>query len=107
YSVFYEYFKNYDLLITPTTAIPPFEQGIMFPKEINGKMVSPTAWMPFTFPFNFTGHPAATVPSGFTSDGLPIGMQIIGRRFDELTVLRAAKAFENLAPWQERRPPLK
>jgi len=60
--------------------------------------------MAFTFPFNMTGHPAASIPCGWTSDGLPIGMQIVGKRFDELTVLQVSKAFEELAPWQDKRP---
>jgi len=73
-------------------------------QPFNGINVSPTAWMAFTFPFNMTGHPAASIPSGWTSDGLPIGMQIVGKRFDELTVLQVSKAFEELAPWQDKRP---
>ncbi len=104
YETFYTYFKNYDILITPTTAIPPFELGIMYPPQINGKNVSPTAWMPFTFPFNFTGHPAASIPCGWTNEGLPIGMQIVGNRFNDLLVLQVSQAFEEIAPWQEKRP---
>jgi Asp-tRNA(Asn)/Glu-tRNA(Gln) amidotransferase A subunit family amidase len=60
----------------------------------------------FTYPFNLTGHPAATVPCGFTKDGLPIGLQIVGRRLGDATVLRAAAAYEAAAPWADRRPPL-
>jgi aspartyl-tRNA(Asn)/glutamyl-tRNA(Gln) amidotransferase subunit A len=56
-------------------------------------------------PFNMTGQPAATAPCGFTKDGLPIGLQIIGRRFDDQTVLRASAAFEAARPWAGRRPP--
>ncbi len=104
YEIFYKFFKNYDILITPTTAIPPFELGIMYPPKINGKNVSPTAWMPFTFPFNFTGHPAASIPCGWSSEGLPTGMQIVGNRFNELLVLQVSQAFEEIAPWQEKRP---
>jgi aspartyl-tRNA(Asn)/glutamyl-tRNA(Gln) amidotransferase subunit A len=63
-------------------------------------------WIPFTFPFNMTGQPAASVPCGFTADGLPIGLQIVGRRFDDAGVLRAAAAFERLQPWAERFPPM-
>ncbi len=104
YEAFYKFFKNYDILITPTIAIPPFELGIMFPPQINGKNVSPTAWMPFTFPFNFTGHPASSIPCGWTDEGLPIGMQIVGNRFNDLLVLQVSQAFEEIAPWQEKRP---
>ncbi|MFX1374524.1 MAG: amidase [Promethearchaeota archaeon] len=104
YEVFYEIFKNYDILITPTIAVPPFELGIMFPPKINEKNVSPTAWMPFSFPFNLTGHPAASIPCGWSSEGLPIGMQIVGNRFSDLLVLQVSKAFEEIAPWQDKKP---
>ncbi len=101
---FYQYFKKYDILLTPTTGLPAFELGISFPTKIDGKIVSPTAWMPFTAAFNLTGLPAASIPCGWSSEGLPIGMQIVGKRFDDLTVLQVSKAFEEIAPWQEKRP---
>ncbi len=104
FEIFHNYFKNYDVLITPTTAIPAFELGIMNPTKIGNKTASPLTWISFTYPFNMTGLPAASIPCGWTKDGLPIGMQIIGRRFDELTVLQVSKAFEEIAPWQEKRP---
>jgi aspartyl-tRNA(Asn)/glutamyl-tRNA(Gln) amidotransferase subunit A len=62
-------------------------------------------WSPFTYPFNLTGQPAATVPCGFTSNGLPVGLQIVGRPFDDVGVLRAARAFESAKPEHWRRPP--
>jgi len=62
-------------------------------------------WAGFSYPFNFTGQPAATVPAGFTAAGLPVGLQIVGRRFDDLTVLQASAAFETARPWAARRPP--
>jgi aspartyl-tRNA(Asn)/glutamyl-tRNA(Gln) amidotransferase subunit A len=104
YQKIYESFKNYDILITPTTAVPAFELGIPAPSTIEGKGVPPIGWQPFTFPFNFTGHPAASIPCGWSSEGTPIGMQIIGKRFQELLVLQISKAFENIAPWQHKRP---
>jgi len=58
----------------------------------------------FTRPFNLTGHPAASVPCGFTAEGLPMGLQIIGRPFDEATVLRVADAYQRLTDWHTRRP---
>jgi len=97
-------FKKYDLLISPSTAVPAFDLGIMYPPKIAGKGVSPVAWMSYTYPLNMTGHPAASIPCGWTKERLPIGMQIIGKRFDELTVLQAAKAFQNLKPWQAEKP---
>ncbi|MFX0072277.1 MAG: amidase family protein, partial [Candidatus Hermodarchaeota archaeon] len=104
YESFYPFFKKYDILITPTTAIPAFELGMMFPLKINGIGVSPTGWQPFTFPFNLTGFPAATIPCGWSRDGLPIGMQIVGNRFNDLLVLQVSKVFEEIAPWQDKRP---
>ena len=99
-------FEKYDLLLTPTIACPPFAIGLDNPTEIAGKSVPPYAWIPFTFPFNMTGQPAASVPCGFTKDGLPVGLQIVGRRFDDATVLRASAAFERVRPWARHRPPL-
>ena len=104
----YHYFKNFDLLITPTTPIAAFkpgwvEGGVVFPKA-GKKSLSATSWMKFTYPFNLTGLPAASIPCGWTNSGLPIGMQIVGRRYDEKTVLQVSKAFEEIAPWQDKRP---
>jgi aspartyl-tRNA(Asn)/glutamyl-tRNA(Gln) amidotransferase subunit A len=100
------FFEKYDLLLTPTIACPPFAVGLDNPTEIAGKQVEPYAWIPFTYPFNMTGQPAASVPCGFTKDGLPIGLQIVGRRFDDTTVLRASAAFERARPWAQHRPVL-
>jgi aspartyl-tRNA(Asn)/glutamyl-tRNA(Gln) amidotransferase subunit A len=97
-------FATYDLLLTPTVACPPFAIGLDNATEVAGKPVDRYAWTPFTWPFNLTGQPAATVPAGFTRDGLPIGLQIVGRRYDDATVLRAAAAFERARPWARHRP---
>jgi len=104
YEVMVQYFKNYDILITPTTACPAFDSGIMFPTRIDGKAVRPLGAIPYTTPFNFSGHPAASIPCGWSKEGLPIGMQIVGKRFDEITVLQVSKAFEEIAPWQDKKP---
>jgi len=106
--VMYQYFKDFDVLITPTTPIPAFkpgwlESGTSFP-TIGKKALSTISWMAYTFPFNMTGLPAASIPSGWTKSGLPIGMQIVGKRFDEKTVLQVSKAFEEVSPWQDKRP---
>jgi aspartyl-tRNA(Asn)/glutamyl-tRNA(Gln) amidotransferase subunit A len=108
YEVMYQYFKNYDILITPTLPCPAFkpkwlESGTVFP-IIGKKALNITSWMTFTYPFNMSGLPAASIPSGWTNSGLPIGMQIVGRRYDEKTVLQVSKAFEEIAPWQDKRP---
>jgi len=102
--VMYQFFKNYDILITPTTAIPAFELGSVGPSKIAGKAISHSGWYPFTYPFNLTALPAASIPCGWSSENLPIGMQIIGKRFDEKTVLQVSKAFEEIAPWQDIKP---
>ncbi len=97
-------FEQYDLLLTPTIACPPFPVGLDNPPEVAGRAVPSYGWIPFTYPFNMTGHPAASVPCGFTGNGLPVGLQIVGRRHDDAAVLRAAAAFERTRPWRERRP---
>ncbi len=102
----YQYFKNYDLLLTPVTGIPALKLEERSPAKIRGKSVNPAEWFSFLTPFNLTGHPAASIPCGWTKDGLPVGLQIIGRRLDEATVLQASKAFEDLKPWQKKRPHL-
>jgi len=100
-----KFFEQYDLLLTPTVAVLPFPIGISFPAEIAGRPVdSVLAWMPFTFPFSLTGQPAISVPCGWTTEGLPVGFQIVGRRFADTTVLRAAAAFEAACPWAHRQP---
>jgi aspartyl-tRNA(Asn)/glutamyl-tRNA(Gln) amidotransferase subunit A len=99
-------FEKYDLLLTPTTPCPAFPVGLDHPAEIAGKPITGYGWVPFTYPFNVTGQPACSVPAGFTKTRLPVGLQIVGRRFDDATVLRAAAAFERARPWAAERPPL-
>jgi aspartyl-tRNA(Asn)/glutamyl-tRNA(Gln) amidotransferase subunit A len=100
-----DFFQRYDLLLTPTLAVPAFPIG-QEPQVIDGRRVLPFGWSPFTPSFNLSGQPAANVPCGWSADGLPVGLQIVGRPFDEATVLRAAAAFEAAQPWQGRYPPL-
>jgi aspartyl-tRNA(Asn)/glutamyl-tRNA(Gln) amidotransferase subunit A len=99
-------FATYDVLLCPTVAVPPFEVGIEGPTQIAGRALDRRTWIAMTPLFNLTGQPAATVPCGFTTEGLPIGLQIVGRRFDEATVLRASAAFEAIRPWAQKRPPV-
>jgi len=96
--------RQYDFLLTPTVAIPPFALLSQGPEMIAGRPVRPMEWIPFTFPANMCGMPAASVPAGWTSRGLPVGMQIIGPRFGDTTVLKAAAAFERARPWRDRWP---
>lgn len=93
------FFQTYDLLLTPTLALPPPPLDVADPADF-------LRWLPFTLAFNLTGQPAASVPAGWTDDGLPVGLQIVGRTYDEATVLRAAAAFEEACPWAHRRPPM-
>jgi len=97
------FLTGFDLLLTPTLPVPPFAAGAERPPVCPPG--SRLRWVAFTYPFNLTGQPAATVPCGFTRDGLPIGLQIVGRRLEDATVLRAAHAYEVAAPWADRRPP--
>ena len=96
------FFQRYDLLLSPTLAVPPFAAGLERPPDYPAG--SRLSWVAFTYPFNLTGHPAATVPCGFTADGLPIGLQIVGGRLQDRLVLRASAAFEAAAPWAGKRP---
>ncbi|MCH7641773.1 MAG: amidase [Chloroflexi bacterium] len=100
-----EFFKDYDLLLTPTLATPAFKVG-EHPDVIGGRSVPDKLWgfTPFTYPFNMCGNPAATAPAGFSSDGLPIGLHIVGRWGDDETVLAASKAFEDARPWADKKP---
>jgi aspartyl-tRNA(Asn)/glutamyl-tRNA(Gln) amidotransferase subunit A len=100
------FFRRYDLLATPVVAVPPLRADGPPPTEIAGRAVGRRGWIPFTYPFNLTGQPAIAVPGGFTADGLPIGLQLVGRRFEDGLVLRAAAAIEAAWPWADRRPPL-
>ncbi|MCY4583654.1 MAG: amidase [Chloroflexi bacterium] len=102
---FDELFERFDLLALPTMAVPafPVERN---PKTIGGREVHPS-WgvTPFCLHANLTGRPAASIPCGFTEEGLPVGLMLVGRMGEEATILRASAAFEAAHPWAERRPP--
>jgi aspartyl-tRNA(Asn)/glutamyl-tRNA(Gln) amidotransferase subunit A len=102
----WRFMQNYDLLLTPTLAAPPFPLYMQGPEVIEGKMVSSGAWLCFTFICNLTGQPAASIPAGFTSDGLPVGLHIVGRHLADQTVLAASGAFEKARPWAHVWPKL-
>jgi amidase len=96
-----------DLLVLPTVALQPFPVEQPYPTEINGKLLdSYFQWFSLTYGITLTGLPAISVPCGFTRSGLPVGLQIVGRRRQEAAVLRAAAAFEAAAPWASRIPPV-
>jgi Asp-tRNA(Asn)/Glu-tRNA(Gln) amidotransferase A subunit family amidase len=99
--------ETHDLLILPTVAVPPFSVEQPYPTDINGRpLENYTQWFFLTYAITLTGLPAISVPCGFTRDGLPVGLQIVGRRRQEAAVLRAAAAFEAAAPWTDKLPPL-
>jgi aspartyl-tRNA(Asn)/glutamyl-tRNA(Gln) amidotransferase subunit A len=96
---------NYDLLLTPATAIPAFAAGVVAPERPAGEE-DWTWWTPFSFPFNLTQQPAMSVPCGFSGDGLPIGLQLVGPMQREELVLRAAHVYQQASDHHLRRPPL-
>ena len=99
-----EFFDDYDLLLSPTMAVPafPIEQR---PSVIGGKTVDPFwGFLPFTYPINMSGQTAASIPCGYSEDGMPIGLHIIGPRGSEAKVLQASAAFEQAMPWGGQRP---
>jgi len=96
------FMADYDFLVTPMIAVPPFDTPHVTPFDPNGKFWA--EWTPFTYPFNLTTQPAASVPCGFTKDGLPVGIQIVGRMGDDARVLQASHALEKLLNVTDRHP---
>ena len=100
------FMQDWDLLLTPAVSVAAFPAERLQPEHWPQHAWDWLSWAEFSYPFNMSGNPAASVPCGFTDAGLPVGLQIVGRRMDELSVLRAAAAFEAARPWQEQRPAL-
>ena len=99
-------FARVEALVTPTTRTAAHPIGQPF-TQVGGQPVTTLdLWVGLTAPFNLTGTPAISVPCGFSADGLPIGLQIAGRAWDEVTVLRIAAAYERITRWNERHPSL-
>jgi aspartyl-tRNA(Asn)/glutamyl-tRNA(Gln) amidotransferase subunit A len=97
---------EYDLLLSPTLSAGAFPVGEP-PSEIDGKAVDKfSGFFPFTYPINMIGHPAASIPCGFTNEDLPVGLHIVGRWGDEETIIAASAAFEEARPWAHLRPPV-
>ena len=104
-------FDEYDFLVSPTvtrTALDAEFDGVKGRVVIDGKEVGPAQphWTGFMYPFNLTGHPALSIPSGFGHDGLPTGFQIIGPRHSDSDVLRLGALLEEACPWADKRPPI-
>ena len=91
-----QFHQEFDVLVTPTLPIPAFEAGRELADVLRERRW--TDWSPFSYPFNLTQQPAASIPCGFTKSGLPVGLHIVGARYADALVLRAARAFESLMP---------
>jgi Asp-tRNA(Asn)/Glu-tRNA(Gln) amidotransferase A subunit family amidase len=101
------FFERYDLLLLPTSATPALPVDVQFPIEVGGRELrQPFDMLLPTYAFNFSNFPAISVPAGWTDDGLPVGLQIVGGWQQDALVLRAAAAFEQSRPWADRRPSL-
>lgn len=99
-------YERFDLLISPTLAVLPFPVGQDDAYAIDGQTLGPLQWTRFSYPFNLTGQPAASIPAGWTESGLPVGLQIVGNRHADLLVLQAARAWEQIQPWKDNWPTL-
>jgi amidase len=100
-----KFYERYDFLLLPTTPIPPFKAETRFPTEIAGKpMENYLDWGMLTYAITMTGHPAISVPCGWTANGLPVGLQIVGPHQGEAELFQVAAAYEQAAPWQGKRP---
>ena len=89
--------SRFDLILTPVVPVLPFAANREGPDDIDGIAVGPNEWCPFTFPFNLTGQPAASIPCGMV-EGLPVGLQIVGPHLGDAATLAAAAAFEEIRP---------
>ncbi len=94
-----EFFNEYDLLCTPTCAALPFPKAGPPPSVIGGKQTPPGGVVPFTAPFNTTGHPAASLPAGMSREGLPVGLQVIAPRHLDTLLLSVSALYEQARPW--------
>ncbi len=109
YNAVREFFETYDLLLTPQMPVAAWsiDAGANDgPPDAEGRPMPFLDRVPFMYPFNLTGQPAASVPCGFTAEGLPVGLQIVGRWHADALVLRAAAGFEAIQPWAQHRPPV-
>ncbi|MBP0496148.1 amidase family protein [Pararoseomonas indoligenes] len=102
----HEFMEGYDFLLTPAVSVAAFPADRLQPEHWPQHPWDWLSWAEFSYPFNWSGNPAASIPCGFTEAGFPVGLQIVGRRFDDLGVLQASAAFEAAQPWTQHRPPL-
>jgi amidase len=102
---FQGFLEKYEYFILPTTQLPPFDVNTPYPTEINGvHFTNYIDWMKACWYISATGNPAASVPAGFTAEGLPVGLQIVGRDKLDFSVLQLAHAFEQATGFGKKRP---
>lgn len=99
-------FDDYDLLLSPAVSVAAFPAEKLMPDDWPQHDWDWVQWAEFSYPFNMSHNPAASVPCGFTTAGLPVGLQIVGPRFGDLEVLQASAAFEAARPWADKKPTL-
>ncbi|MEQ9124036.1 MAG: amidase family protein, partial [Alphaproteobacteria bacterium] len=100
----HRFFEDYDLLLTPAVSVAAFPAELLMPEDWPQHPWDWLQWAEFSYPFNMSHNPAASIPCGFTAKGLPVGLQIVGRRMADLEVLKASAAFEAARPWADKRP---
>jgi aspartyl-tRNA(Asn)/glutamyl-tRNA(Gln) amidotransferase subunit A len=91
-----QFMTQWDVLITPSVAVPAFDARPAGHTPMTAETM--LGWTPYSYPFNLSQQPAITVPCGLSSEGLPLGIQFVGRMFDDAMVLRVARAFESVMP---------
>jgi aspartyl-tRNA(Asn)/glutamyl-tRNA(Gln) amidotransferase subunit A len=102
----HHFFEDWDFLLTPAVSVAAFPAEQLQPDHWPQHPWDWMSWAEFSYPFNMSQNPAASIPCGFTAEGLPVGLQIVGRRCDDLGVLQMSAAFEAARPWASRRPPI-
>jgi len=101
------FLERYEFLVCPVNQLPPFPAELEWPREIDGtRLENYLDWMKSCYYITITSHPAISVPAGFTPDGLPVGLQIVGRYREDFSVLQLAHAFESATGTWKRRPAL-
>ena len=99
-----QFMESYDVLVSPVLPVPAFDAGLDVPPQaLQANIVS---WVRYTYPFNLTGQPGASLPVGLTDDGLPVGLQLVSKSLGETDIFRLAAAYEAARPWSDARPPI-
>ena len=101
-----QFFEKFDLLLSPTLPVPAFDVYRDLPVELEKSDRNVVSWVYYTYPFNLTGQPAASIPAGFTAAKLPVGLQMVARTNREVDIFSAAAAFEQARPWAHLKPPI-